>query len=66
MMGGDQDSMSKAIVGISENNLIIVDPHYYGKEKLTNSDQVLSEKLVYKFELIKSNFPGFHNFCFPL
>ena len=42
MMGGDKDSMSKAIVGLAKNgSLVIVDPHYYGSEEIKSSQQVL-------------------------
>lgn len=66
MMGGNRDTSSKAVVGIKNDNLLIVDPHHYKDGLFKTADEVVDAGLIYWHKLEDINFPGFHNFCFPL
>ncbi|XP_069775985.1 ufm1-specific protease 1 isoform X1 [Narcine bancroftii] len=67
MMGGDSDSASKGILGVctgSENHyLLILDPHYSGK----NLDKEYAQRKGWvawkKLDLFDQN--SFYNFCLP-
>ncbi|XP_063366745.1 ufm1-specific protease 1 [Cydia amplana] len=67
MMGGDVDCSSKGIMGIhidkSEASLLIVDPHYVGKEQ---SKEFLQNKGWVKWQPLKDFLSSsFYNLCLP-
>ncbi|CAF4809613.1 unnamed protein product [Pieris macdunnoughi] len=67
MMGGDVDCSSKGIMGIyvngAESSLLIVDPHYVGKEQ---TNHFLQNKGWVKWQPLKDFLSSsFYNLCLP-
>ncbi|XP_068620607.1 probable Ufm1-specific protease 1 [Battus philenor] len=67
MMGGDIDCSSKGVMGIKlsgkNTNLLIVDPHYVGKEQ---SKQLLKNKGWVKWQPLNEFLSSsFYNLCLP-
>ena len=73
MMGGDLDSGSKGILGISEKEnstdhfLLIADPHFYSNDNQNENIPQLIQNNWLKWKQISQieNSNSFYNFCIP-
>ena len=69
MIGGHtHDNRAKTCVGFDGENMLILDPHYYGQDKLVLSNLEKGQipgDLVYVLAVKDLNKDSFYNFCFP-
>ena len=69
MMGGDQDASSKGVFGVASSRngkdfLLIVDPHYYGKD-LNDFNQLYKDGWVQWKPVDEFMLSSFYNLCLP-
>ena len=69
MMGGDQDASSKGVFGVTSSRngkdfLLIVDPHYYGKD-LGDFNQLYKDGWVQWKPVDEFMHSSFYNLCLP-
>ena len=68
-MGGDQDASSKGVFGVATNRdgrdyLLIIDPHYYGKD-LKNIKDLHKDGWVQWKPVDDFVHSSFYNLCLP-